>query len=44
MEQSAHELVRQAHGVDTRLAGEVRGITTDSLALALVIPAIASLH
>jgi len=44
MEQSAHELVRQAHGVDNRLAGEVRVTTTDSLALAFVIPAIADLH
>lgn len=44
MEQSAHELVRQAQGVDNRLAGEVRVTTTDSLALAFVIPAIADLH
>ncbi len=44
MEQSAHELVRQAHGVDNRLAGEVRVTTTDSLSLAFVIPAIAALH
>lgn len=44
MEQSAHELVRQAHGVDKRLAGEVRVTTTDTLAIAFVIPAIARLH
>jgi DNA-binding transcriptional LysR family regulator len=44
MEQFAHELVRQTHGVDTRLEGEVRVATTDSLALAFLIPAIGRLH
>lgn len=44
MEQFAHDLVRRAQGVDTRLAGEVRVTTTDTLALAFVIPAIARLH
>jgi DNA-binding transcriptional LysR family regulator len=44
MEQFAHDLVRQAQGVDTRLAGEVRVTTTDTLALEFLIPAIAALH
>jgi DNA-binding transcriptional LysR family regulator len=44
MEQSAHEFVRQTQGVDTRLAGEVRVTTTDSLALEFLIPAIERLH
>lgn len=44
MEQSAHELARQAQGVDTRLEGEVRVTTTDTLALAFLIPAIERLH
>jgi DNA-binding transcriptional LysR family regulator len=44
MEQFAHELVRQAHGVDTRLEGEVRVTSTDTLALEFLIPAIARLH
>lgn len=44
MEQSAHELARQAQGVDTRLEGEVRVSTTDTLALAFLIPAIERLH
>ncbi|WP_454727027.1 MULTISPECIES: LysR family transcriptional regulator [Cupriavidus] len=44
MEQSAHELLRQAQGADTRLEGEVRVTTTDSLALEFLIPAIGRLH
>jgi DNA-binding transcriptional LysR family regulator len=44
MEQSANELVRLAHGVDTRLEGEVRVTTTDSIAVDFLIPAIARLH
>ncbi|CAG9167200.1 LysR family transcriptional regulator [Cupriavidus respiraculi] len=44
MEQFANELVRQAQGVDSRLEGEVKVTTTDSLALEFVIPAIARLH
>ena len=44
MEQSAHELARQAQGADTRLEGEVKVTTTDSLALAFLIPAIGRLH
>ncbi|TPQ29995.1 MULTISPECIES: LysR family transcriptional regulator [Cupriavidus] len=44
MEQSAHELARQAQGIDTRLEGEVRVTTTDTLALAFLIPAIERLH
>ncbi|MGO4330099.1 MULTISPECIES: LysR family transcriptional regulator [unclassified Cupriavidus] len=44
MEQSAHDLVRHAQGVDTRLEGEVRVTTTDSLALEFLIPAIGRLH
>ncbi|MWL91281.1 LysR family transcriptional regulator [Cupriavidus sp. SW-Y-13] len=44
MEKSANDLVRQAKGADTRLAGEVKVTTTDSLALEFVIPAISRLH
>jgi DNA-binding transcriptional LysR family regulator len=44
MEHSAHELVRQTQGVDTRLEGDVRVTTTDSLALEFLIPAISRLH
>lgn len=44
MEKSANDLVRQAQGTDTRLAGEVKVTTTDTLALGFVIPAIARLH
>jgi DNA-binding transcriptional LysR family regulator len=44
MEKSANELVRQAQGADTRLAGEVKVTTTDTLALEFVIPAISRLH
>ncbi|MDW3685331.1 LysR family transcriptional regulator [Cupriavidus sp. CV2] len=44
IEEYVNELVRQAHGVDGRLAGEVKVTTTDSLALDFVIPAIAQLH
>ena len=44
MEQSAIDLVRQAQGVDQRLAGEVRVTTTDSLGLAFLLPAIGALH
>lgn len=44
IEEYVNELVRQAHGVDSRLAGEVKVTTTDSLALDFVIPAIARLH
>lgn len=44
MEASANDLVRQAQGTDSRLAGEVKVTTTDSLALEFVIPAIARLH
>lgn len=44
MEQSANELVRQAQGIDSRLEGEIKVTTTDSLALEFVIPAIAGLH
>ncbi|NYI01702.1 LysR substrate-binding domain-containing protein [Cupriavidus plantarum] len=44
MERSANELVRQAQGADTRLAGEVKVTTTDTLALEFVIPAISRLH
>lgn len=44
MEQFANDLVRQAHGTDKRLEGEVKVTTTDTLAMAFVIPAIARLH
>ena len=44
MEKSANDLVRQAQGTDTRLAGELKVTTTDTLALGFVIPAIARLH
>ncbi|PZX34354.1 Transcriptional regulator, LysR family [Cupriavidus phytorum] len=44
MEKFAHDLVRQAQGADSRLAGEVKVTTTDSLALEFVIPAIARVH
>ena len=39
MEQSAHDLVRHAQGVDKRLAGEVKLSTTDALAQEFVAPA-----
>lgn len=44
MEKSANALIRQAQGADSRLAGEVKVTTTDSLALQFVIPAMARLH
>ncbi|MDI9699051.1 LysR family transcriptional regulator, partial [Burkholderia cenocepacia] len=44
MEQHAHELVRLTHGVDRRLAGEVKITTTDALAIEFVMPSIARLH
>ncbi|WP_109477154.1 LysR family transcriptional regulator [Paraburkholderia sp. C35] len=44
MEQSAHDLVRHAQGVDKRLAGEVKLSTTDALSQEFVMPAIARLH
>ncbi len=44
MENSADELVRQTFGVDTRLEGEVRVTTTDSLALEFLVPAVSALH
>ncbi|TDG02382.1 LysR family transcriptional regulator [Paraburkholderia guartelaensis] len=44
MEQSAHDLVRHAQGVDKRHAGEVKLSTTDALAEEYVIPAIQRLH
>ncbi|TCW82986.1 LysR family transcriptional regulator [Burkholderia sp. SRS-46] len=44
MEQSAHDLVRHAQGVDKRLAGEVKLSTTDALAQEFVVPAIERLH
>ncbi|MFP3550273.1 LysR family transcriptional regulator [Paraburkholderia sp. SIMBA_049] len=44
MEQSAHDLVRHAQGVDKRLAGEVKLSTTDALAQEFVMPAIERLH
>lgn len=44
MEKFADDLVRQAQGTDTRLAGEVKVTTTDTLALEFVIPSIARLH
>ncbi len=44
MEQFANDLVRQTQGVDTRLEGDVRVTTTDSLALEFLIPAIGRLH
>ncbi|RAR57958.1 LysR family transcriptional regulator [Paraburkholderia unamae] len=44
MERSAHDLARRTHGMDKRLAGEVKVTTTDALALEFVIPAIERLH
>lgn len=44
MERSANDLLRQTQGADTRLAGEVKVTTTDTLALEFVIPAISRLH
>ncbi|AUT65172.1 LysR family transcriptional regulator [Paraburkholderia terrae] len=44
MEQSAHDLVRHAQGVDKRLAGEVKLSTTDALAQEFIMPAIERLH
>lgn len=44
MEHSAHEFVRQTQGMDTRLVGEVKVATTDTLALEFLIPAIGRLH
>ncbi|RKP48487.1 LysR family transcriptional regulator [Trinickia fusca] len=44
MEHAAHELVRHTHGVDTRLEGDVRVTTTDSIAQEFLIPAIVRLH
>jgi DNA-binding transcriptional LysR family regulator len=44
MEHSAHELVRQTQGTDTRLAGDVRVTSTDSIALEFLFPAIERLH
>ncbi|MGE8359473.1 LysR family transcriptional regulator [Pseudomonas sp.] len=44
MEASATELQRQLLGMDERMSGEVRITTTESFALAFVIPAIAQLR
>ena len=44
MEHSALQLQRQIQGLDDRLTGTVRVITTDSLAIDFLIPAIARLH
>ncbi|KQZ86326.1 LysR family transcriptional regulator [Pseudomonas sp. Root562] len=44
MEHSAHELERRIQGLDDRLTGTVRVTTTDSMAIDLLIPAIARLH
>jgi len=44
MECSALELQRQIQGLDDRLTGIVRVSTTDSMAVELMIPAIARLH
>lgn len=44
MEQFANDLIRQAQGTDGRLEGEVKVTSTDSLAMAFVIPAISALH
>lgn len=44
MEQLAADLVRQAQGVDQRLAGEVRVTTTDTIGLEFVMAAIRKLH
>ena len=44
MEHSAHELVRRTQGTDTRLAGDVRVTSTDSIALEFLFPAIERLH
>jgi DNA-binding transcriptional LysR family regulator len=44
MEHSAHELFRRTQGTDTRLAGDVRVTSTDSIALEFLLPAIQRLH
>ena len=44
MEHSANELVRRTQGTDTRLAGDVRVTSTDSIALEFLLPAIERLH
>lgn len=44
MEQSAHDLQRRIQGLDDQPSGQVRVATTDSLAVELVIPALAALH
>ncbi len=44
MEHAAHELVRRTQGTDTRLAGDVRLTSTDSIALEFLLPAIERLH
>jgi DNA-binding transcriptional LysR family regulator len=44
MEHSAHELVRRTQGTDTRLAGDVRVTSTDSIALEFLLSAIERLH
>lgn len=44
MEQAAHELARRTQGTDTRLAGDVRVTSTDSIALEFLLPAIERLH
>ncbi len=44
MEQLAIDLVRQAQGLDQRLAGDVRVTTTDTIGLEFVMAAIRELH
>ncbi|WP_323121734.1 LysR family transcriptional regulator [Burkholderia alba] len=44
MEASAHDFVRQMHGIDRKLAGDVRITTTDSIALEFLIPTLEKLH
>ncbi len=44
MEHSALDLVRKIQGVDTRLSGEVRVTTTDTLGLEFVMTALRTLH
>jgi DNA-binding transcriptional LysR family regulator len=44
MEHSANELIRRTQGTDTRLAGDVRVTSTDSIALEFLLPAIERLH
>jgi DNA-binding transcriptional LysR family regulator len=44
MEHAANELVRRTQGTDTRLAGDVRVTSTDSIALEFLLPAIERLH